>query len=133
MAKFGNANAASHGASSERHIRTRAARLRRNVLRQLRLRVADLDPIGRQYLDQVVRLRTRVEFVDEYLDAHGMIREDGEVEPVTKLYTSLHNSLRLATARLDDHLRERGIEPSMVARLQSQARGDVVPIRRTKP
>jgi hypothetical protein len=36
-----------------------------------------------------------------------MIRSDGEVEPITKLYTSLHNSLRLALAKLEDHLRAR--------------------------
>ena len=49
--EVGNEAAVRHGATSERHIRPIAARHKRRVLRQMRTRVSDLDPIGRALLE----------------------------------------------------------------------------------
>jgi hypothetical protein len=74
------------------------------VLRQLRLRSRDLDPVGRGYLDAYVRLWAKLDLIDGYVAEHGVIREDGEPQPVMSLYVSLHNSARLALQRLEAHL-----------------------------
>jgi hypothetical protein len=76
-----NQAALRHGAFSERQIRPRAANHRRRILRQLRLRAGDLDPIGRGYLDQYVRLQSKLELIDRYVEEHGLLRDDGEPQP----------------------------------------------------
>jgi hypothetical protein len=81
------------------------------VLRQLRLSPRDLDAIGRGYLDAYVTLRAKVDAIDAYVDEHGLIRPDGEPQPVLKLYVSLQNSARLALARLEQHVRVRRSDP----------------------
>lgn len=121
MAQPGNTNALKHGASADGQIRTRAALHRRRVLRQFGLRSRDLSPVGRAHLDQVVRLRAKVEAIDEYVARHGLIREDGTAQPVLALYTTLENSLRLATTRLEEHLRQRSTH-SPIAELQAAGR-----------
>ena len=118
----GNAAALHHGARSERQIRPRAATHRRRVLRQLRLRASEVDPIGRGYLDAYCRLRSKIDLLDLYLEEHGLLLPSGEPQPCLKLYASLHNSARLALGRLEDHLRQHGVEPSMVAQLQQVGR-----------
>jgi hypothetical protein len=111
-----------HGATSERQVSPVARNHKRRFLRQIGTRVSDLDPIGRAYLDQASRLAAKVELIDRYVDEQGLIRPDGEPQPVMRLYVSLQNSLRLALARLEQHLRSRE-DPSMVVVLQGQARG----------
>jgi hypothetical protein len=81
------------------------------VRRQIGLRAGDLDPIGRAYLDQYARVQAKLDLADAYLGEHGMIRSDGEPQPIMRLYVSLANSARLALARLEDHLRVRRQDP----------------------
>jgi hypothetical protein len=104
-AQPGNVLALKHGVSSERQIRPVAASHRRRVLRQLRLRAGDIDPIGKAYLDSYVRLAAKIDLADLYVEKYGMIRPDGEPQPVMRLYVALQNSARLALARLEQHLR----------------------------
>jgi hypothetical protein len=113
----GNLAAVKHGASSRDRIRPLARNHRRRVLRQLRLSPRDLDPIGRGFLDQYVRLTAKVDLIDAYIAEHGLIRGDGEPQPVMKLYVSLQNSARLALQRLEAHLvsREMGVEQLLAA------------------
>jgi hypothetical protein len=115
----GNAAALTHGATSERQIRPVAARHRRNVLRQLRLRAGDLDPIAKGYLDLYCRTTAKVDLLDRFYAEHGLIRSDGSPQPSVAFYTSLVNSARLALARLESHLHARdpglaGIEALIV-------------------
>jgi hypothetical protein len=100
-----------HGGTSERKIRPLARNHRRRLLRQIGLRAADVDPIGRAYLDAFVRLAAKVELIDRYVAEHGLLREDGEPQACMRLYVSLHNSARLALQRLELHLRATGRDP----------------------
>lgn len=106
-AKVGNSNAAKHLARSTKsdQIATRAAVHKRRLLRQIGTRESALSPSARGYLVLLSRLLGKLEAVDAYLDEHGLIREDGEPQPVLKLYTSLANSARLTMQRLEDELR----------------------------
>jgi hypothetical protein len=101
----GNTNGATHGVTSERHVTAVAARHRRRLLRRLALSPRQLGPIGRGYLDSYVRLTAKIELADAYIEEHGLIRADGEPQPVLRLYVSLQNAARLALARLEHHLR----------------------------
>jgi len=110
-ATVGNQLARKHGAASEAQIRPVAANHRRRVLRQLRLRAGDLDPIGRGYLDLYCRTIAKVGTIDAYVGERGLIRADGEPQPCLRLYTTLVNSARLALARLEQHVRARTTDP----------------------
>lgn len=110
-AQPGNKLALKHGLTSADQIRPRAANHRRRFLRQKGLRLADVDPIGRGLLDLYARTAAKLDAADEYLEANGMLRPDGEPQPVMRLYVSLANSARLALVRLDAHLRERTSDP----------------------
>lgn len=113
-AKAGNRNAAKHdgyGSTKNDEIARRARNEKRRLLDRLGLRQRDLDPVGVAYLDHYAKLRARLDSVDAYLDEHGLIRADGEPQPVLRFYVSLANSARLALAKLEGHLRERKIDP----------------------
>jgi hypothetical protein len=73
-------------------------------------------------LDQYVRIIGKIDLIDRYLAEYGVLRPDGEPQPAMRLYVALQNSARLSLVRLEDHLRKRGIEPSMVALLQGASR-----------
>jgi hypothetical protein len=124
MARFEPANLAAlkHGATAERQIRPVAANHRRRVLRQLRLSPRDLDPIGKGYLDIYCRTMAKLQLLDVYFLQQGLLKADGEPQAATRFYISLANSARHTLARLEGHLRQRGLEPSMVAVLQGEAR-----------
>lgn len=118
----GNQLAVTHGATSERHVRPLARNHRRRLLRQIGLRGSDLDGLGRAYLDNYCRAAAKIELIDRYLADRGLLDGDGNVPGCMKLYVSLLNSCRLALSKLEDHLRHRGDEPSIVAVLQGNAR-----------
>lgn len=82
-------------------------------MRQLRLRSGDLDPIGKGYLEAYVQLRAKIDLIDGYVAANGLLREDGEPQPALKLYVSLQNSARLALGRLEAHFNETLGDPVM--------------------
>lgn len=107
MSREGNRNALRHGATSEARILPVARNHRRRVLRRLGLSARDLDPLARGYLDVYVRLTSKVELIDAYVEEHGLIRADGDPQPVMRLYVALANSARLALTRLEEHLRTR--------------------------
>ena len=111
-----------HGATSERQIRPLARAHRRRVLRQMRLRAGDVDPIGRAHLDAYVRLQAKVDLIDRYVEEHGMILPDGEPQPVMRLYVSLQNSARLALQRLEQHLRDGVLVDEPLATIEAEGR-----------
>lgn len=111
-----------HGAASETQIRPRARNHRRRVLRQLRLRPRDLDPIGLGYLDAYVRLQAKLDAIDAYVAEHGLIRGDGELQPCMKAYATFSNSARLALQRLESHLTDRIIVDEPLATIEAEGR-----------
>src|SRR3954453_6445557 len=80
-----------HGATSERHIRPLAANQKRRVLRQMRLRASDLNPVGRALLEHYVRLTTKLVLIDDWIERNGLLREDGSPQPCMGLYATLTN------------------------------------------
>jgi hypothetical protein len=103
----GNLAALKHGATSERQIRPLARNHRRRVLRQIGLSPRDLDAIGRAHLEHYCRTTAKIVLIDRWLDEHGLIRDDGSLQPCMRLYVSLTNSARATLARLEEHLRKR--------------------------
>jgi hypothetical protein len=113
-ATAGNRNAAKHdghGSTRNDEIRRRAGNEKRRLLDRLGLRQRDLDPIGVALLGHYATLAARIDSIDAWLDEHGLIRADGEPQPVLRFYAALHNSARLALQRLEAHLRERKVDP----------------------
>ncbi len=110
-AEPGNLLAVTHGSTSEARIRPVARNQRRRVLRQLGTRAADLDPLGRAYLDLYVRLQAKLDLLDRHFAAVGLLTAKGEPQPATKFYVSLANSSRLSLARLEQHIHTRQSDP----------------------
>src|SRR5581483_2534460 len=96
-----------HGAHSERRVGSASANHRRRLLRQLGLRVGDLDPLARGYLDQYVTPRAKLDLLDAYFEEHGLLKPSGEAHGATRFYVSLANSARLSLGRFEEHLRFR--------------------------
>lgn len=117
--------ATKHGATSRDVVRPIAARQKRTFLARHGIRVRDLDALGRARLEQFARLAAQVELLDEHFRAHGLIAEDGSPAPATAFYVSLCNSLRLATDKLESHLRARRNDPveDLQAYLREKQRG----------
>jgi hypothetical protein len=103
----GNLNALRHGATSPRQIVRRATVEKRRLLRQIALRQADLDSVGRALLTNWARAAAALHLIDEYAAGAGWLTGDGEPRGFAKLYVSLLNSERLALKALAEHLRER--------------------------
>jgi hypothetical protein len=122
----GNANAAKHHAHATRNdqIATRATNHKRRLLRQMGTRESALDPIARGYVALLAKLLAKLESVDAYLDENGLIRGDGEPQPVLRLYTSLANSARLTMQRLEAHLRESADDGEPLAAYLERAYGN---------
>jgi hypothetical protein len=117
----GNEAALVHGATSERHIRPLARNQKRRVLRQMGLRVSDLNPVGRALLEHYVRLTAKVVLIDRYLDEVGVVDEHGQPQPSLKVYVQLHRAALNALGRLEAHMDIR--EPSLEAQLLELRRG----------
>jgi hypothetical protein len=118
----GNVLALKHGARSERTVKQAATVQKRRLLRQIGLRAGDLDGLGLAYVDTWARAQSKVELYDEWAGEHGFLNERGESPPWIREYFAALNSARLALAKLEDHLRQRGGSPSIVAVLQQTAR-----------
>lgn len=98
-----------HGARSEGRIRPVAARLRRQVLRQLGVRVGELDPVSRGYLELYARSLAKVRLYDAWLDQHGLVDDEGNSPGFMSAYYAAVNSARLALSKLEDRLTAAGL------------------------
>lgn len=103
----GNSNAVTHGAASERQIGLRGTVEKRRLLRQIGLRQADLDSLGRALLHNWARAAAALQLMDSYVGEHGWLKSDGEPRGFARFYVSLLNSERLALRALGDYLRDR--------------------------
>jgi hypothetical protein len=111
-ARPGNTLALKHGATSERQIGTEAGNQKRRLLRQIGLRANELDGIGRALLDNYARAQSKVEILDRYFAAEGLLTTKGIPRPATRIYFTAVNSARLALVRLNEHLKERRHDPT---------------------
>jgi hypothetical protein len=121
QARPGNLLALRHGADSERVVTPRATTAKRRLLRQVGLRAADLDGIGRALLDNWARSQAKVELMDEWYAINGFLDGKGVPHSSAKTYWTALNSAQRAISRFADHVRPR-VEPSMVAVLQGRSR-----------
>jgi hypothetical protein len=109
-----NTAALTHGATSERRIRPLARNHRRRLLRQFGLRASEIDPAGRAYLELLSRTTAKIAFIDVWLDEHGLIRDDGSLQPCMGVYVSLVNSSTRTLSKLVEHLRVEERNPAAV-------------------
>jgi hypothetical protein len=94
-----------HGATSERRIRHRASVQKRRALRQLGLRQADLEALGRTLLQNWARAAAALSLLDEYAETHGFIDGEGKPHGFATLYVSLLNAERRALKDLHAYFR----------------------------
>lgn len=71
------------------------------------MRMGDLDGVANGLLDNWARAQAKVTIMDEHFAVHGFIREDGEPEPVTRIYFVALNSARLALTRFGEYQKTR--------------------------
>lgn len=100
-----------HGATSERRIVRRATVEMRRLLRQIGLRQADLESVGRALLLNWARAAAALHLMDEYAQREGWLDADGEPRGFARLYISMLNTERLALKALGEHLRSREADP----------------------
>jgi len=74
-------------------------------LRQIGVRAADLDAVGKAYLNLYVRLVAKLDLLDRHFAEVGLLKANGDPQAAVRFYVSLANSTRLALARLEEHLR----------------------------
>jgi hypothetical protein len=116
-AALGNELHLLHGATSERRIRPLARNHRRRLLRQFGLRASEIDPVGKAYLELLSRTTAKIALIDQWVDEHGLIRDDGSLQPCMTAYVSLTNSSRALLAKLAEHLRVEEKDPAAVLAL----------------
>lgn len=80
---------------------------KRRLLRQIGLRMHDLDAIALGYLDLWARAQSKVELYDSWAHEHGYLNAAGESPPWVKEYFAALNSSRLALGKLAEHLKAR--------------------------
>ena len=95
-----------HGGQSERQNRPVARAQKRRLMRQLGMKIGDLDGVANGLLDNWSRAQAKVTIMDEHFAVHGFIK-DGEPVPATKIYFVALNSARLALTRFGEHMKTR--------------------------
>lgn len=96
-----------HGARSEARVSARATVQKRRLLRQVGLRMSDLDGLGQALLDSWARAQSKVELMDEWSSEHGWLDEKGNAPGFVATYFAALNSARLALGKLGEYLKER--------------------------
>lgn len=96
-----------HNAYSEKGLRGRKTRLKRAFLKARRLRESELEPAISQALDDYVEIAAKVEALDEWFDANGLLDRQGEPHAPTKFHIAVLNSSQRALVRLEGYLDNR--------------------------
>jgi hypothetical protein len=96
-----------HGGQSEYQIRPVARAQKRRLMRQIGMRIGDLDGVANAHLDGWARAQAKVQLMDAYFQEKGFIREDGEPEPASKVYFAALNSARLSLTRFSEYMKTR--------------------------
>jgi hypothetical protein len=115
-----------HGARSESLVRYVGTVQKRRLLRQVGLRMSELDGIGIAYLDAWARAQSKVELMDAWSAEHGWLSPEGVPPPFVLTYFAAVNSARLAIDKFAAHMRSR--KPRVVIDLSAYA-----PVRELTP
>lgn len=107
----GNSLSVRHGATSPRLIGQRATVEKRRLLRQIGLRQADLDSLGRALVQNWARAAAALYLMDTYAAEHGLLDAEGQPRGFARLYVSMLNCERLALGKLGEYLRARERDP----------------------
>jgi hypothetical protein len=114
-----NTAASKTGVHSERLMRPRVAQVKATFRRASGIRVADLDPAGKERLDQWAALKAKRMALDRAFEAGEEWSRD--------TYIAFANAERLAFDRLEPHLLallDRGESDSLAAYLARRRNGD---------
>jgi hypothetical protein len=98
------AAATRHGGRSDSQIGASARAHRRRLMRQMNLRIGDLDGIALGLLDGWARAHAVVTILTDHYQANGLFLPSGEVDPSLRTFFTGINSTRLQLQRLADHL-----------------------------
>lgn len=99
-----------HGLRSERRIKPLARSKKRAFLRRNGLLASALDGPTLAHLNRWARMEAMADLAQRYLDEHGLIRDDGEPQPVLRYLVAVENGGRLAMKALEEALRSRKVE-----------------------
>jgi hypothetical protein len=108
----GNEVALRHGARSERQIGPRATREKRRILRQIGLRLSELDGVGEALVHNWARASAALALMDEFAAEKGWLTPSGQPKGFARLYVSMLNSERLALKAMQEHIRVRMRDPT---------------------
>lgn len=92
-------------------------------MRQLGMRIGDLDGVANGLLDNWARAQAKVTIMDDYFSVHGFIK-DGEPVAVTKIYFIALNSARLALTRFGEYQKSRTPARDVLGDYIEQTYGD---------
>jgi hypothetical protein len=97
-----------HGGRSESQISASARAHKRRLMRQMNLRIRDLDGISLALVDGWARAHAVVTILTEHYTQNGLFRPDDEVDPSLRTFFTGINSSRLQLQRLAEHLEKVG-------------------------
>lgn len=75
-----------HGAQSDAALAPRVVSMKKALLARMGLRQRDLTWAGRELLDNYCRAKAKTAAVDEWLETHAMIDDEGNTPGVMRLY-----------------------------------------------
>lgn len=105
MARPGNTVSLRHGALSERALAPQSTVEKRRLLRQVGLRLDDLESVGKALLQNWARAAAALSLMDRYAQEVGWLDGEGNPRGFARLYVSMLNSERLALRDLEKHIR----------------------------
>lgn len=112
-----------HGAESPARIVRVARTQKRRWMSRSGMRARDLDGVSGALLDNWSRAQAKVELLDQYFAAVGLLDDGGEPRAATRIYFTALNSARLAAVRLAEHLKTQGnVGPDPLALLEAAGR-----------
>ena len=104
QARPGNANALHHGARSQAEVGRLAGYRKQSLLMRLGLRQRDLPPVDRYLLNTWARTAAEVLLMERYIEAHGLIDENGELAGFSATYYAARNSAARLMTKLEPRL-----------------------------
>jgi hypothetical protein len=97
-----------HGGRSQSQITATARAHKRRLMRQMNMKIGDLDGIALALVDGWARSFAVVAILTEHYAQNGLFRADGEVDPSLRTFFTGINSSRLQLQRLAEHLAKVG-------------------------
>src|SRR3970040_2787736 len=92
-----------HGGRSQNQITATARAHKRRLMRQMSMKIGDLDGISLALVDGWARAHAVVTILTQHYTQNGLFRPDGEVDPSLRTFFTGINSSRLQLQRLAEH------------------------------